>query len=116
VALEDESRDTLGNAILTAIRHLASLEPRPLAVITSPFHLERAVQTFRHVLGDRWPLTAVAADETPDDLARTASETRYLQETAAFFAGLAPGDLAGCAARLRARSPYYAALGRIAAR
>jgi hypothetical protein len=108
VAVEDESRDTIGNAVLTAVRYLKDIEPRPLAVITSPFHLERATETFRHVLGYPWQIEAVASDETDDDVARAARETRYLQETTAFFAGLKPGDLRPMAQRLRERWPYYA--------
>jgi len=108
IAIEDESRDTLANAVFTAARYLRELEPRPLSVITSPFHLERATETFRHVLGYRWQVMAVASDETDDDVARAARETRYLQETTAFFSGIKPGDLRAIALRLRDRSPEYA--------
>lgn len=107
VVLEDESRDTLANAVLTASRHLRGLEPRPLSVITSPFHLERATETFRHVLGYRWQVMAIASDETSDDLARAARETRYLQETTAFFSGIRPGDLRAIVTRLLERCPEY---------
>ncbi len=108
IVIEEESRDTLANAGLTAARYLHDLEPRPLSVITSPFHLERATETFRHVLGYRWQVMAVASDETDDDVERAARETRYLQETTAFFAGIRPGDLRAIATRFRDRSPEYA--------
>jgi hypothetical protein len=108
IAVEDESRDTIGNAVLTAVRYLTGIEPRPLAVITSPFHLERATETFRHVLGYPWQIEAVASDETDDDVARAARETVLLQETTRFFAGVRPGDVATMARRLRERWPYYA--------
>lgn len=107
IAVEDESRDTLANAVLTAARYLHGLEPRPISVISSPFHLERATETFRHVLGYAWQVMAVAADETGDDVARAARETRYLQETTAFFHGIRPGDLRAIVTRLRERSPEY---------
>lgn len=107
VVLEDESRDTLANAVLTAARYLRQLEPRPLSIITSPFHLERATETFRHVLGYRWQVMAIASDETADDVARATRETRYLQETTAFFSGIRPGDLRAIVTRLRERSPEY---------
>ena len=113
VALEDESLDTLGNAVLVAVRYLKDLEPRPLSLITSPFHLERAPETFRHVLGFRWQILAVAADETPDDIARARLETQYLQEMSVFFSGIRPGDLRSIVRRLRERSPAYAALTRL---
>jgi vancomycin permeability regulator SanA len=110
IAIEDESRDTIGNAVLTAVRHLKAIEPRPLSVITSPFHLERATETFRHVLGYQWQVQAVASDETNDDIERAARETRYLQETTTFFEGVRAGDLRTMARRLRERWPYYAGL------
>jgi uncharacterized SAM-binding protein YcdF (DUF218 family) len=113
IALEDESQDTLGNAVLVAVRYLKDIEPRPLSLITSPFHLERATETFRHVLGYPWQILAVAADETPDDVSHAPLETRYLQETTEFFAGLRPGDLRAIMRRLRERSPGYAALVRL---
>lgn len=113
VALEDESRDTIGNAILTAVRYLGEIEPRPLSIITSPFHLERATETFRHTLGYAWQIQAVAADETDDDVSHAARETRYLQETTAFFAGARPGDLRELVRRLTERWPYYAGLDRL---
>jgi uncharacterized SAM-binding protein YcdF (DUF218 family) len=108
IALEDESRDTIGNAVLTAVRYLKDIEPRPVSVITSPFHLERATETFRHVLGYAWQVQAVASDETNDDIERAARETGYLQETTKFFEGVRPGDLRTLARRLRERWPYYA--------
>ena len=113
IVLEDESIDTLGNAILVAVRYLTDLEPRPLAVITSPFHLERATETFRHVLGYPWQIQAVAADETDDDIARAARETWYLQETTAFFAGIRRADLPSLIRRLHEREPRYAGLARL---
>ncbi|HEV2249680.1 MAG TPA: YdcF family protein [Candidatus Limnocylindria bacterium] len=113
IAVEDESRDTIGNAVLTAVRYLRGLEPRPLAVISSPFHIERATETFRHVLGYAWQIEAIASDETDDDVERAARETRYLQETTAFFAGVRPGDVREAAQRLRARWPYYAGVARL---
>jgi uncharacterized SAM-binding protein YcdF (DUF218 family) len=107
IAVEDESRDTIGNAVLTAVRFLRGIEPRPLAVITSPFHLQRATETFRHVLGYPWQVEAVASDETGDDVARAARETRFLQDTTKFFEGVRPGDFRAMAQRLRERWPYY---------
>ena len=110
IAIEDESRDTIGNAVLIAVRYLKEIEPRPLSVVTSPFHLERATETFRHVLGYAWQVQAVASDETNDDIERAARETHYLQETTKFFQGVRPGDLRTMARRLRERWPYYASV------
>jgi uncharacterized SAM-binding protein YcdF (DUF218 family) len=111
--IEDESRTTVGNAVLVAARYLRDLEPRSIHLISSPFHLQRATEVFRHVLGFAWQIQAVAAAETQDDLDRAAKETRYLQEATAFFEGTRPGDLPAIAKRLRAGDPYYAGLRRL---
>jgi DUF218 domain-containing protein len=103
VFLEERSRDTIGNAVETASRYLMNIEPRPLYVISSPFHLERALVSFRNVLGFAWQVQAVAAEETADDLERAKNETFYLQETFAFFQGIRPGDFRTIEKRFRAR-------------
>jgi uncharacterized SAM-binding protein YcdF (DUF218 family) len=103
IFLEERSRDTLGNAVEVASLYLAKIEPRPLYLVTSPFHLERALVVFRNVLGFAWQVQAVAAAETDDDLERARKETFYLQETFAFFKGLTPGDFKAIEKRFRAR-------------
>ena len=104
VFLEERSRDTIGNAVEVATGFLRALAPRPLYLVTSPFHLERALVVFRNVLGFAWQVQAVSAEDTADDLERANSETRYLQETFEFFAGLEAGDLAAIERRFRART------------
>lgn len=108
--IEDESRTTLGNAVLVAARYLRGLEPRSIHLISSPFHLQRATEVFRHVLGFAWQVQAVSADETADDVERAPNETRFLQETTTFFEGTKPGDLDAISKKLRAHDPYYASL------
>ena len=103
VFLEERSRDTIGNAVEVAARYLMNIEPRPLYVVSSPFHLERALISFRNVLGFAWQVQAVAAEETPDDLERAKNETFFLQETFTFFAGIRPGDFRTIEKRFRAR-------------
>jgi len=103
IFLEEQSRDTIGNAVEVAARYLVNIEPRPLYVVSSPFHLERALVSFRSVLGFAWQVQAVAAEETADDLERAKNETFYLQETFAFFQGTRPGDFRTIEKRFRAR-------------
>lgn len=111
--IEDESRTTVGNAVLVTARYLRGLAPRSIHLISSPFHLQRATEIFRHILGFAWQVQAVSADETQDDLDRASSETRYLQEATSFFDGTKPGDLAAIVKKLRAGDPYYAGLQRL---
>jgi uncharacterized SAM-binding protein YcdF (DUF218 family) len=103
IFLEEESRDTVANAALVAERYLASITPRPLVIVTSPFHKVRALAIFAMVLGPSWPLEGRLAAHTGQDEAREATETLYLGHARALLEGIAPGDTARIAARVRAR-------------
>ena len=110
VFVEDESRDTIGNALFVALRYLGELRPRPLVVVTSPSHLPRALAVFARVL-PAWPLEGHAsARRTGED---DAHERRLLAETDAFLDGIAPGDHGAIARRLLERWPEYAASARL---
>ena len=104
VLLEDASRDTIGNALLTVARYLRHIAPRPLTVVTSPSHLERAVAIFRW-MAPRWTVAGLASAELPFDAGRADEERRYLEEFHEMVAGIAPGDLGAIAALLRQRWP-----------
>jgi uncharacterized SAM-binding protein YcdF (DUF218 family) len=106
IFLEDESRDTVANAALVAERYLASITPRPLVIVTSPFHIGRALAIFAMVLGPSWPLEGRLAARTGQDEAREATETLYLGHARALLEGISPGDIARIAARVRSRSNY----------
>ena len=102
IFLEDDSRDTVTNAAFVAERYLATLEPRRLIIITSPFHMARALATFALVLGPAWPLEAHPSAPGSNETQLAATETRYLEHTRAVLEGIKPGDTARIAARVRA--------------
>lgn len=102
VFIEDRSRDTLSNAVFVAERYLARLAPRPLIIVTSPFHMARSLATFAFVLGPEWPLEAYPAERGGQDDAHAATEEVYLGHTRARLEGLQPGDIRRIAARVRA--------------
>jgi uncharacterized SAM-binding protein YcdF (DUF218 family) len=103
IFLEDKSRDTIGNAVLVAERYLSAISPRPVYVVTSPFHLGRSVETFGLVLGPAWQIRGVASAPAPDDAERAGHEPRFLQQTREFLAGIAPGEVSRMSAKLRGR-------------
>lgn len=105
IFLEDQSRDTIGNAVYVAERYLSAAAPRPLYVVTSPFHLARSVETFRLVLGTAWRIEGFASAPAPDDDERAKHEARFLMQTRAFLAGMAPGEIARMVAKLRRAPP-----------
>jgi uncharacterized SAM-binding protein YcdF (DUF218 family) len=104
IFLEDQSRDTIGNAVYVADRYLGAIPPRRIFLVTSPFHLERSVETFRLVLGPAWQIEGVASAPAPDDGERAKHEPRFLMQTRVFLAGIAPGEVTRMVAKLR-RAP-----------
>jgi uncharacterized SAM-binding protein YcdF (DUF218 family) len=103
IFLEDQSRDTIGNAVHVAERYLAAITPRPIYLVTSPFHLDRSLKTFELVLGPSWPIRGVASGPVSDDPERARSEQRFLDQTRLWLADTTPGDIATIAAKLRRR-------------
>ena len=59
--LEEEARDTLGNAYFVRELFLAPNRWRSVRVVTSDFHLSRAAWVFRKVLGSRYDFSFVSA-------------------------------------------------------
>ena len=102
VFIEDESRDTVSNAVFVAERYLAEIAPRPLVIVTSPFHMARSRATFALVLGPEWPLEAYPAARGTKEDAHAATEELYLGHTRARLEGLKPGDIRRIAERVRA--------------
>lgn len=59
--LEEEARDTLGNAYFTRELFLAPNDWRVIRVVTSDFHLSRAAWVFRKILGRSYDFSFVSA-------------------------------------------------------
>ena len=106
--LEEESRDTIGNAVLVAARYLRHLQPGTLYVVTSPFHAARSLLLFQSVLGPQWNVEVVTSSPARGDAARRANEPGGIDWTKRFFTGISPGDLPACISKLLADRPAYA--------
>ncbi|HKY50152.1 MAG TPA: YdcF family protein [Candidatus Limnocylindria bacterium] len=102
IYLEDESRDTITNAVFVAERYLAGVSPRPLRIVTSPFHMARSLVTFELVLGPSWPLAPHPSASGSREGEHAANEALYLERTRELLAGLRPGDLGAIGQRARA--------------
>ena len=112
--LEEESRDTIGNAVLVAARYLRNMKPGKLFLVTSPFHAERSKLSFAGVLDPAWDLEVVVSETAPTDAARWAMESGGVQWTKDFLVGIAPGDLTAVIERLLECKPFYAEIPRLA--
>lgn len=93
IRLEKQSVDTDGNVVLTSVRYLIRMKPGLLIVVTSPFHMARAVQLFRHILDSSWVVA-----EWPSKVSE--GDERKTEWSSVFFAGTPQGDLQSAVARL----------------
>jgi uncharacterized SAM-binding protein YcdF (DUF218 family) len=106
VETEPASRDTVGDAVFTK-RHIAA--PRHwsrVLVVTSAYHLARAIEIFNFVYGPLIEVDGRAAASDDNALLRE-GEARSLAAFQATFAGVAAGDDAAIFERLRTRHPLY---------
>jgi uncharacterized SAM-binding protein YcdF (DUF218 family) len=109
--VEDESRDTIGNAFFTWRRWLRPNGWRSVRVVTTDYHIPRAAWIFRKVLG---PSYDVAFSAAPSDqfAASIALRARDESDIAAFLAGwlrsIADGDIAAIERLILHDHPGYA--------
>jgi uncharacterized SAM-binding protein YcdF (DUF218 family) len=106
VLLEDQSFDTFGNAIFTASFHLRQYESGTLYVVTSPFHMERALFIFKGVLGSNWTVVGHEAPEWSGETRQPGAQAA-LERARAFFNDIEPGDLDACLKKLIKQIPAY---------
>jgi uncharacterized SAM-binding protein YcdF (DUF218 family) len=109
--VEDESRDTIGNAFFTWRRWLRPNAWTSVRVVTTDYHIPRAAWIFRKVLG---PSYDVAFSAAPSDkfAASVGFRAREESDIAAFLAGwlagIADGDVAAVERLIVHDHPGYA--------
>jgi hypothetical protein len=109
--MEDESRDTIGNAFFTWRRWLRPNGWDSVRVVTTDYHIPRAAWIFRKVLG---PSFDVAFSAAPSDkfAASVGFRAREESDIAAFLAGwlggIADGDIGAIERLITQDHPGYA--------
>ncbi len=107
IHIEDESLDTIGNALFTKTRIVVPNDWEHLIVVTSESHLSRTLKIFRHVMGSDFDVTGMPAPEHV-----TAKERLYEVIGAAMMRevlrGTKPGDDEAIRERLYDLVPGYA--------
>ncbi len=91
IFLEDQSQDTIGNAVLVAARYFANEAPvaaRKLYVVTSPFHIKRALIAFRAVVPTHWNVVSYGSRIAATDAERGRNERGVVQWMKDFFSGI----------------------------
>jgi len=116
IFLEEESQDTVGNAVLVAARYLAPANTAhweskvKVFVVTSPFHAKRALIAFRALVPAHWSVISYCSRVASTDAVRGANESGGVQWMKDFFSGIEPGDIGAAIVRLLERKPRYRAL------
>ena len=105
ICLEDKSMDTLGNGIFTASLFLQTEKPGRLIVVTSPFHMERALYIFGRLLSSDWKIEGHASEEWSGET-RQAGAPQAMERARDFFSDIAQGDIAAALSKLSRRKPY----------
>ena len=105
LCIEDKSFDTFGNAVFTATEFLRAETPGTLYIVTSPFHLERAIYMFSHILGNAWTIKGHACAEwSKED--RQPGAPAAMQRARDFFSDVPKGDMDAALKKLKGRKPY----------
>lgn len=107
IRLEEESLETIGNALFTKTEVVEPNEWERLVVITSESHLPRTLKIFEHVYGRDYSIEGVPA---PEQESRSQRVYESLGATAmqAVLRGTKPGDSEAIRERLFDAVPGYA--------
>lgn len=109
--LEEESRDTLGNAYFVKLHYLEPNEWTSVRVVTSDFHLSRAAWVFRKILGPTFDFSFVSAFSglSPEELiGRALEECKIYIFLNEWLQALRDGDPLSAEALMAKHHPAYA--------
>ena len=109
--LEEDSRDTIGNAWFTMTRWLEPNEWTSIRVVTSDFHMPRAAWVFQKVLGLGYDLAFSPAPSELDHTSvalRTREESDILTFLVEWIGDITDGDTVALQALIRSEHPGYA--------
>lgn len=112
ILLEDQSRDTIGNAYFVRTRWLDPNGWKSIRVVTTDYHMPRAAWIFRRILG---PAYDIAFSAAPSDRFRATIAYRAREESdiatflAEWLGSIVDGDLAAITRLIERDHPGYAA-------
>jgi uncharacterized SAM-binding protein YcdF (DUF218 family) len=110
IFIEDQSIDTIGNAIFVKRHTLIPHSWRNVVVVASPDHLPRVTAVFSQVMGPSYHLRFEASENVLSPEESQASHNRELRAAMInreLFTGLTPGDDEGLLSILRQVHPGY---------
>jgi uncharacterized SAM-binding protein YcdF (DUF218 family) len=106
IIIDRNSRDTVGDAIFSK-RILGGISKhRRVMIVTSDYHVARALRIFRYVYGEDWVVDATGVPATPT-ASVLANEIRSQEAFERTFSGIHKGDDEGIFSRLVSLHPFY---------
>jgi len=106
IITEPASRDTVGDAVFTKRNLVAPLGWRQVLLVTSDYHLPRALAIFSFVYGPGITVEGMGAASADGERFGT-SESQSMAAFRNTFDGISAGDDAAIFERLQARHPFY---------
>jgi uncharacterized SAM-binding protein YcdF (DUF218 family) len=106
IITDRNSRDTVGDAIFSKKILSGIANHRHIMIVTSDYHVARALRIFRYVYGEDWVVDATGVPAAPT-ASVLANEIRSQEAFESTFSGIREGDDEGLLSRLISRHPFY---------
>jgi len=106
ILTEENSRDTVGDAVFTRLNLVEPLGLRKFYVVTSNYHVPRTTKVFNFVYGSNFSFDVIGADVEFDDsfLSKETESEIAFDRT---FCNVNNGDMAQIMEALRNNHPFY---------
>ncbi len=115
IFVEEESLDTIGNAVFSK-KVIVKNKFKNILLVTSDYHLERALFIFHYVYGDTFRILGFDVSSSfvrKFVLQHEKKEQQYLLETQTLFSGIRRGNDNSILKRLKEIHPYYTQNSRV---
>lgn len=106
IVMEQNSRDTVGDAWFTKVNVAVPRGLTDLHVVTSTYHVPRTAEIFAFIYGPRYRINVIGALVPENDIIKE-NELRSTDAFRETFANVTAGDDKAILARLRERHPFY---------
>jgi uncharacterized SAM-binding protein YcdF (DUF218 family) len=106
ILLEENSRDTVGDAFFTKINLATPLDLKKIIVVTSGYHIDRVKEIFNFIYGEDFLIEFIGAPIKVCDSVKK-NEERALNAFRETFTGVLSGDDADIFHALINKHPYY---------
>ena len=107
ILVDENSRDTVGDAVFTRLNIISKFNSRKLTIITSNYHVPRVKKIFDFVYGNKIFISVVGSGQISDEMGLREKELKSLEAFNKTFVGIKRGDIENIYKRLISKHPYY---------